>query len=154
MPLVPSEISKRTGYCVLLCSTDAHSSIWPDALTSTTFIRPMIAAAQLAVISKVEPGQITTVLSHFPPSPNRQHGFGLEQSFLTTIRPSFQAGRRARMTGEFGGCTSDPAIHRDLSPRHPRQCSLKHTNGCCTASEVRKEPDLQLFHCPENGRFS
>ncbi len=75
------------------------------------------AAAQLAIDCHVEQREIAMVLSQFKPHSDRPDVLWFQRSLRPTIRPLFQAGRRARMAGRFGVSITDPQIRHALPKR-------------------------------------
>lgn len=71
---------------------------------ATVFIRGAKAA-------KIAKGQVTMVPASSSRTLITQTCLGLGGLFYPTIRPLFQAGRSARMSGEFGVSRMEPSIH-------------------------------------------
>src|SRR6056297_1558166 len=116
---VPSEISKRTGFWVLLCRTDARSLIWLDAMTSTTFIFTRSQPRSLLSIARLKRARSRWFSANSSRTLIAQTCFGLSGLFCPTMRPLFQAGRRARMTGKFDVSMTDPPIRHAVPQRQP-----------------------------------
>ena len=89
---MPSDISKRTGFCVLLCRTDARSLIWPDAMTSTTFILTKSQPRSLLSMARLKSARSRWFSASSSRTLIAQTCLGLRGRFWPTIRPLFQAG--------------------------------------------------------------
>lgn len=134
---VSSDISNRTGFCVLLFSTDARSLIWLDAITSTTFIFTKSHPRSLLSIAMLNRARLRWFSASSSRTRIARTCFGFSGHFWPTIRPLFQAGQSARMAGMFGVSMTDPPIrhapHND-SPTLPR--SAYHVIWCSFGRQV------------------
>lgn len=80
---VPSEISTRTGFYVLLCSTDTRSLIWPGRHDIDDFHLDQITSAQLAIDCHVEQREVAMVLGKFKSKSDCPYILWLWRAFLT-----------------------------------------------------------------------
>jgi hypothetical protein len=116
---VPSDISNRTGFWVLLCSTDVRSLICPDSMTSTTFSRTRSQPRNLLSMAMLNTARSRWLSANSSRTRIAQTCFGFSGRFWPTTRPLFQAGQSARMAGKFGVCTTVSPARQTLPHRPP-----------------------------------
>ncbi len=145
---VPSAISKRTGFCVLLCRTEARSLIWPDAITSTTFIFTRSQPRSLLSIAMLNRARSRWFSANSSRTRIAQTCYGFSGLFWPTIRPLFQAGRSARMAGKFSVSMTEPPIRHALPQRQPDVDHVKISHDVALPSRSAVSPDFRFSALP------
>ena len=150
---VLSEISKRTGICVLLCKIEARSLKWPHVITSTAFNFTRSQPRSLLSMARLKSARSRCFSASSRRTLIAQTCFGFKGRFWPTMRPLFQAGRKTRMAGKLSVPMTDPLIRRSL-PFDNFALAKKVYHMICVASTVGSRPLPAICHTSQKVSYA
>jgi len=104
--------------------------ICPDAITSTTFIRTRSQPRNLLSIAILNRARSRWFSANSSRTRIAQTCLGFSGSFWPTMRPLFQAGRRARMAGKFDVSLMNPPVRHTHPKRQPDVDDVAYHRMC------------------------